>query len=496
MKFVFSNTINKKSDVIILSMFANSTGTNCIDDKIDTNFINKTIKSNKFKGKKGEILEIISPPKLNVNRILIVGIGEKLQADIKLFQEIGGIITNYLWNKTDSTAQFLINNTQIKELSDSEINSHIAYGMLLKSWSFNKYFTKEKKTISLKKFTFLVNEEAYSKKIFNKLSKISDGVFLTRELISEPSNVMFPKNLIDRVKKELSDLNIKINILNKRDMQKLGMNALLGVAQGSSKEPFLMTMQWNGGEKTEKPIAFVGKGVCFDSGGLSLKPSQGMSEQKTDMSGAAVVIGLMKSLAGRKAKVNAIGVIGLVENMPSGSAQHPGDIVYSMSGQTIEILNTDAEGRLLLADALWYTQDKFNPQVIIDLATLTGAIIIALGSEYAGAFSNNDELISKLTKVGEKTDEKIWRLPLNKNFDKLMNSEVADMQNISKRNEAGSITAAQFLQRFIKDNIPWVHLDIAGVSWSHKNLNLSNKGATGFGVRLLDKFISEYYEKA
>jgi leucyl aminopeptidase len=325
------------------------------------------------------------------------------------------------------------------------------------------------------------------------LIAIETGINFARDLVSEPPNVLFPKEYVNRLLK-LKKLGIKVNVYNENKLKKLGMHSLLGVGKGSAKESFLVTLEWYGDKKNKKlPLAFVGKGVCFDTGGISLKPAKFMEEMKYDMAGSAVVTGLIQSLAIRKAKVNAIGVVGLVENMPGGNAQRPGDIVKAYNGKTIEVLNTDAEGRLVLADALSFTEKKFKPKFIIDLATLTGAIIVALGEEYAGLFSNNDELSKKLSEAGEKVNEKVWRLPLHKNYDKLMDSTIADIQNINYSGGAGSITAAQFLQRFI-EKTPWAHLDIAGMAFSKKAANLNPGGATGFGVRLLNQLIEDHYE--
>jgi len=311
-------------------------------------------------------------------------------------------------------------------------------------------------------------------------------------LVTEPANIIYPETLAAACK-NLEQDGVKVTILGEKEMAKLGMGALLGVGQGSVRESQLVIMEWLGGAKDDKPVAFVGKGVCFDTGGISIKPAGGMEEMKWDMGGAGAVIGLIKTLAGRNAKVNAIGVVGLVENMPDGNAQRPGDVVTSMSGQTIEVLNTDAEGRLVLADALWYTQDTYKPKFIVDLATLTGAIIVSLGGVYAGLFSNNDKLSKRLSESGEATGEKVWRFPLCDAYDKMINSDIADMQNIGAERQAGSITAAQFLQRFVNDT-PWAHLDIAGTAWSKKDAATCPKGATGFGVRLLDNLVREHYE--
>jgi len=320
-----------------------------------------------------------------------------------------------------------------------------------------------------------------------------EGTILTKDLVSEPGNILYPEEYAKRIL-SLKKLGIKIKIYNEREMKKMGMGALLGVGQGSTRQSYLVTMEWNGINKKNKPLAFVGKGVCFDTGGISLKPAKFMEDMTYDMAGSAVVVGLMKNLALRKAKVNAVGVVGLVENMPDGNAQRPGDIVKSYSGQTIEVLNTDAEGRLVLADAITFTEKKFKPKFIIDLATLTGAIIVALGSEYAGLFSNDDKLSKQIYDAGEKVGEKVWRMPLNKNYDKLIESKKADMQNINYVGGAGSTTAAQFLQRFILDKTPWAHLDIAGMAFSKYGGALNSGGATGYGVRLLNQLIEDNYE--
>ena len=320
-----------------------------------------------------------------------------------------------------------------------------------------------------------------------------EGVFLTRDLVSEPGNILHPDEYAKRIVK-LRKFGLKVTVYDQKKLKKLGFNALLGVGQGSIRGSYLVTMEWKGTKNKSKPLAFVGKGVCFDTGGISLKPAKFMEDMTYDMAGSATVVGLMKTLALRKSKINAVGVVGLVENMPGGNAQRPGDIVKSFSGQTIEVLNTDAEGRLVLADALTYTEEKFKPSLIIDLATLTGAIIVALGSEYAGLWSNNEKLSKQLFDAGEKVEEKLWRMPLHENYNKLMNSKNADMQNINYVGGAGSTTAAQFLQRFIINKTPWAHLDIAGMAFSKYAGALNSGGATGYGVRLLNKFIEENYE--
>jgi len=373
--------------------------------------------------------------------------------------------------------------------------SEFIFGFNLKSYKFEKYKTLNQDKIDKKNdFKIITSNKEKIEKKYKYYDAIKEGVFLSRDLVSEPPNVLNPKAYVQKIQK-LSKLGLRVKSYNEKELKKLGLNALLGVGQGSVNETYLVTIEWNGENNSlKKPLTFVGKGVCFDTGGISLKPAKFMEEMKYDMAGSAAVVGLLKSLALRKAKVNAVGVVGLVENMPGGNAQRPGDIVKSYSGKTIEVLNTDAEGRLVLADALSFAEKKYKPKFIIDLATLTGAIIVSLGEEYAGLFSNNEELSKNIFKASENVNEKVWRLPLHNNYDKLMDSSIADVQNINYSGGAGSITAAQFLQRFIINKTPWAHLDIAGMAFSKKAANLNPGGATGFGVRLLNNLIKEYYE--
>ena len=385
--------------------------------------------------------------------------------------------------------EYYINSDSLSDKPNYLIG-HFLHGLKLKSYKFDKYVSKKNnKLISIN----VIGKNNPTSKDQIKFKSIEEGTFYTRDLVSEPGNVLHPDEYAKRLN-ELKKVGLKISIYDDKKLKKLGMNTLLGVGQGSIRGSYLVTMEWNGLRDKSKPLAFVGKGVCFDTGGISLKPAKFMEDMTYDMAGSAVVVGLMKSLALRKAKINAVGVVGLVENMPGGNAQRPGDIVKSYSGKTVEILNTDAEGRLVLADALTYTEEKFNPKLIIDLATLTGAIIVSLGSEYAGLFSNDDSLSKQLINAGEKVQEKVWRMPLNKNFDKLIDSKNADMQNINYVGGAGSTTAAQFLQRFILNKTPWAHLDIAGMAFSKYGGALNSGGATGYGVRLLNKLIEDNYE--
>jgi leucyl aminopeptidase len=368
---------------------------------------------------------------------------------------------------------------------------YFLHGLKLKSYEFNKY--KSKKEIKNININIIGKKNKISSQEKLRFRALEEGTFLARDLVSEPGNILHPDEYAKRIN-ALKKFGLKINIYDEKKLKKMGMNALLGVGQGSIRGSYLVTMEWNGIKNNSKPLAFVGKGVCFDTGGISLKPAKFMEDMTYDMAGSATVVGLMKNLAVRKAKINAVGVVGLVENMPGGNAQRPGDIVKSYSGKTIEILNTDAEGRLVLADALTFTEKKFKPKFMVDLATLTGAIIVSLGSEYAGLFSNDDKLSNQLIKAGDQVDEKLWRMPLHKNFDKLIDSKNADMQNINYVGGAGSTTAAQFLQRFVLNKTPWAHLDIAGMAFSKYGGALNSGGATGYGVRLLNKLIEDDYE--
>jgi len=418
-------------------------------------------------------------------KIILVSIKKKLTNS-----EVENLGAKF-YNKYKDLKQnsFIINSdTAVSSLKN--FVGHFLHGLMLKSYSFEKY-KSDKKNKSMFINVIGKNKPSFNEQI--KFKAIEDGTFYARDLVSEPGNILHPDEYARRLNL-LKKFGLKVNIYDEKKLKKLGMNTLLGVGQGSIRGSYLVTMEWKGKKGDPKPVAFVGKGVCFDTGGISLKPAKFMEDMTYDMAGSATVVGLMKTLALRKAKVNAIGVVGLVENMPGGNAQRPGDIVKSYSGKTVEILNTDAEGRLVLADALTFTEQKYKPKFIVDLATLTGAIIVSLGSEYAGLFSNDDKLSNQLIDVGEKTEEKVWRMPLNKNFDKLIDSKNADMQNINYVGGAGSTTAAQFLQRFILNKTPWAHLDIAGMAFSKYGGALNSGGATGYGVRLLNKLVEDYYE--
>ena len=463
-----------------------------VDDKYNTSQIKKFVSNFEYSYIKDLLKTTDFDKKLlafelsSKKRIVLISIKKNLRpCDIEnLGAEFYGRI-NFGKN-----SEYSINSDSIISKNQNFLG-HFLHGLKLKSYEFNKYKSKK----STRKIVINVfgnkNKVSINNKI--KFKALEEGTFFTRDLVSEPGNILHPDEYAKRLKGLKKD-GLKVNIYDDAKLKKIGMNALLGVGQGSVKGSYLVTIEWNGAKNSSKPLAFVGKGVCFDTGGYSLKPAKFMEDMTYDMAGSAAVVGLMKNLALRKAKINAVGVVGLVENMVSGNAQRPGDIVKSYSGKTIEILNTDAEGRLVLADALTFTEKKFKPKFIIDLATLTGAIIVSLGSEYAGLFSNNDKLSEQLVIAGEKVEEKLWRMPLHKNFDKLINSKNADMQNINYVGGAGSTTAAQFLQRFILNKTPWAHLDIAGMAFSKYGGALNSGGATGYGVRLLNQLIEDNYE--
>ena len=459
--------------------------------------LSRAIKASRFTGKQSELLDVPAPPNLPNSRVLLVGLGKPAGLTAADLENLGGTVMQQLDRSGAKEAAFIVGDLGVKGPDADERAAHYAFGALLRSYRFQKYRTKmkEDQKQALSKLTFLLEKPALARKLYKALEPIAEGVFLTRDMVSEPANVIYPESFAAQAT-ELTKLGVEVQVLGEKEMAKLGMGSLLAVGQGSVRDSKLLVMQWKGAPKAKDkaPFAFVGKGVTFDTGGISLKPGPGMGDMKWDMGGAGVVIGLMKALAGRKAKANVVGICGLVENMPSGSATRPGDIVTSMSGQTIEILNTDAEGRLVLADALWYVQETFKPRAIVDLATLTGAIIVSLGDEYAGLFGNDDKLCTQLGEAGQAVGEKVWRLPLGKNYDKQLNCDIADMMNIAGSRSAGSIIAAQFLQRFVKNGTPWAHLDIAGVTWSKSDKPTVPKGGTGFGVRLLDRLVADHYE--
>ncbi|NBO18636.1 MAG: leucyl aminopeptidase [Proteobacteria bacterium] len=459
--------------------------------------LSRALSSGNFSGKRGQLHSITPPKAVKAERILLVGTGKASALDAKALQGIGGCVVPAANMARATSLTLLLEDLKGCPIPAAQAAAHIAHGARLRAYNFDKYHTKKKpeEKPTLVNYTVALAGAKNAAKPYADLEKLGDGMFLTRDLVNEPANIVYPESMAQACE-DLEKLGLEVQVLDEPEMYELGFGALLGVGQGSARESKMVILRWNGLGKNSKsaPLAFVGKGVTFDTGGISIKPAGGMEEMKWDMGGAGAVVGLMATLAGRKAKVNAVGAIGLVENMPSGTAQRPGDVVTSYSGQTIEVLNTDAEGRLVLADVLWYTQKHYKPKLVVDLATLTGAIIVSLGSSRAGLFSNNDKLSEQLFKAGQKTGEELWRLPLGDVYDKMINSDIADMQNIGKDREAGSITAAQFLQRFIMNDTPWAHLDIAGVAWSKKDADTCPKGATAFGVNLLNQFVADFYE--
>ncbi|MBV9150679.1 MAG: leucyl aminopeptidase [Alphaproteobacteria bacterium] len=451
----------------------------------------------RFHGKKHELLPLIGPPGLPVSRIVLAGLGKPEAVDLRLLEDLGGNLLAHLNSAGETEATFAIEVGEGEPVSPAEAAARLAIGAALRAYRFDKYRTKQKpeQKASLASLVIAAPSPGEAKEAYRALGAAAEAVAFTRDLVSEPANELYPESMAERAAGLAGpDLpGLTVEVLDDKRLREIGMNALLAVGQGSARPPRVVVMQYKGAAAGAAPLAFIGKGVTFDTGGISIKPAGGMADMKWDMAGAGVVTGLMRLLAGRHARVNAVGIVGLVENMPGGNAQRPGDIVRSLSGQTIEVLNTDAEGRLVLADVLWYCHDRFKPKLMIDLATLTGAVIVALGHENAGLFANNDELAERLITAGKAVGEPVWRLPLGESYDRAIDSDAADVKNIAGDRAAGSIIGAQFVQRFV-NNVPWAHLDIAGVAWSKKDAPTVPKGATAFGVRLLDRFVADYYE--
>ena len=494
MKIAFSEIAVPRGGALIVGVLEGGvlTRTGAALDKRAGGALARAIKSGRFTGAKGQFIEVLQPAGLGLARVLLAGLGKAGDIDDLRLQALGGGAVSRLNRGGEKTARIAVDAVRGMKIKAPAAAAHVAYGARLGSYRFDRYRTKEKaaKKPTLGALTVMVKDATAARRAHRPLAKIAEGVFFTRDLVSEPANVIYPVTLAAQAR-TLKKLGVAVEVLGRARMEKLGMGALLGVAQGSAREPQLVVMRWSGGRG--RPVAFVGKGVTFDSGGISIKPSGGMEDMKWDMGGSGVVIGLMRALAGRKAKLNAVGVIGLVENMPSATAQRPGDVVTTMSGQTIEVINTDAEGRLVLADALWYTQTRFKPKAMIDLATLTGAIIVALGHQHAGLLSNDDDLAAALTAAGTAVGERLWRLPLDDSYADDIKSDIADMHNVGRARAAGSISAAKLLERFVGE-VPWAHLDIAGVTWSKAAKPTVPKGGTAFGVRLLDRLVADRFE--
>jgi leucyl aminopeptidase len=492
MKISFSQPALPRAGVLILLIpeAGELAGLAAEADKRCGGHIKRAMAAAGFTGRRDSSLDIVAPGG-GLDRVVLFGLGAAAALRPLDIEMLGGAVAGTLQAIKAQTAT-LAADVAMADLPPADAAALIASGMRLRVYAFNHYKSKQPDTKLLKAATLLTADAEGARKRFVAREAVAEGVHLARDLVNEPSNVLHPVAFAERMK-PLAKLGVKLTIMTPERMRKLGMNALLGVAQGSAHEARLVVMEWHGGKAGEPPLAFIGKGVTFDTGGISIKPAQGMEDMKGDMGGAACVAGLMLALAKRKAKVNVVGAIGLVENMPDGKAQRPGDIVTSMSGQTIAVLNTDAEGRLVLADVLWYIQQRFKPRFMVDLATLSGAILVALGKEHAGLFSNNDELAQRLSEAGYATGEKVWRMPLAPEYDKIIDHEVADVKNTGGRN-AGSITAAQFLQRFV-NNVPWAHLDVAGTAMDAPRSAINQSWGTGWGVRLLDRLVSQHYEK-
>ena len=450
--------------------------------------IARALEGSRFTGAKGQLLDVAAPGGVGAGRVLLVGAGKRDGFDAVGAEHAAASAYHAVKLSGLTTLRIQFND-------DAAPPERAGLGVRLAAYRFDRYRTKEaaEKKPSVTRAEIVCADTDAATQAFAEQAALADAIAFARDLVSEPPNVLYPVEFANRVK-ALESLGLEVEILGEAEMTKLGMGSLLGVGQGSARESQLAVMRWNGAaDPKAQPVAFIGKGVCFDTGGISLKPADGMEDMKWDMGGAAAVAGLMHALAGRKAKVNAVGILGLVENMPDGAAQRPGDVVTSMSGQTIEIINTDAEGRLVLADALWYCQDRFKPKFMVDLATLTGAIIISLGNDYAGLFSNNDELSENLLAASKVEGEPLWRMPLPAAYDKQIDSMIADMKNTGGR-PGGSITAALFLQRFV-NGLPWAHLDIASTAWKKpSSVPTLPEGATGYGVRLLNRMVADKYE--
>ena len=472
--------------LVLPSTGATRPGVDKLGDKAK---VEAALKHQKFEGDSGSAAELFIDDDGASRRILIVGLGsDGLPADGA--EKLGGTAVARLLTSGETHAVIDLGGFGY----DADAAAKVALAAELRSWRYDRYRTKlkDKQKPSLKTVTIVGAGAGAAERWKSRWEPVAQGIDLTRSLVTEPANIIYPESFVDRCR-ELSKLGLEMDVLDGKQMKELGMGALLGVAQGSVREPRLLVLRWNGGTEGTAPVAFVGKGVTFDTGGISIKPAAGMEAMKWDMGGAGAVVGAMKALALRKAKANIVGVCGLVENMPGGNAQRPGDVVTTMSGQTVEVINTDAEGRLVLGDAVCYVQRKYQPSTIIDLATLTGAILISLGHEYAGLFTPDDDLAATLTNAAQESGDKLWRMPLGETFDRLIDSPIADMKNVGPR-EGGSITAAQFIKRFIEDGVKWAHLDIAGMAWSDKPSNTFDKGATGFGVRLLDQYVADAIE--
>ena len=494
MRIAFTSAPNAPevgAQVVLVAKPATLSGAAAALDAAHGGSLARAIAAARFDGSAGEVVELLG---VGEHRILVAGLGDTAKADAASFEKLGGAIVAKLLTSGETSVTVDFAGVAGGTVDEANAAARLAHGAVLRSYRFDHYRTtmKEKSKATLTALT-IVNAPAGTEAAFAPMTAVAGGVALTRDLVSEPANIIYPVSFVERAQ-SLASLGVSIEVLGEAEMRALGMGSLLGVSQGSEREAQLLVMRWNGsGDAGRTPVVLVGKGVTFDTGGISLKPGAGMEDMKWDMGGAGAVTGAMHAIAARKSKAHVIGVCGLVENMPDGKAQRPGDVVKSMSGQTIEVINTDAEGRLVLCDAIWWAQEQFNPEVVVDLATLTGAIIISLGHEYGGMYVNDDGLAAQLTAAGAATGDKLWRMPLDDAYDKLIDSAIADMKNVGPR-EGGSITAAKFIQRYVKPGVKWAHLDIAGMVWAAKDGPLWAKGATGYGVRLLDRFVADNFE--
>ena len=498
----FSKKQSAKADMVVAGVFEdnNLSAAAKMIDETQNGLITNCLKNHgNFKGKNGQTISIATTD----THVTLLGLGKPEKLDALTFETLGGKLLKTLKTTGVKAIEIHVEGIEdLQEITTAEIAAHLALGLKLKSYRFDKYKSQNKKDtpIEIEEISIITDAHSAATKLYETYSAVAEGVFFARDLVNEPPNTLHPESYADLITKELKPLGVDVEILDEKKMQKMGFHALLSVGQGSIRESRVAIMRWNGGQKTKKsdkaPIAFVGKGVTFDTGGISIKPSAEMDLMKMDMGGSAAVVGTMKALAKRKAKANVIGIVGLVENMPSDRAYRPGDIIDSLSGKTIEVLNTDAEGRLVLADALTYVQNTYNPEVVIDLATLTGAIMVGLGFEYCGAFANDDELWKKLEQASKNTGEKFWRMPLDEAYRKEMESDVADLKNLGSLGRyGGACSAAGFLEHFIEEGTKWAHIDIAGTAWWKTDKPTTPKGGTGFAVRALNDLIEKHFEK-
>ena len=502
MKIVFDTFDNPKTGVVVVAVAEDALDSPAIRfyDDLTQGAVRQAIQDQRFKGKAGQTLQLLRPQG-GVQKLILAGIGKASEWNEVKAIKAGGDF-QALVAEGATGAVILADDVAGADFSGAAVAAAIGYGALLRSYKFDKYQKNKQKDaaekpdeqpVKIDQLTVRTPDKAAAIADFARHDAVAKGVFFARDLVSEPANVLYPQSYTDRLQ-PLKEIGLGVEVLTEKQLEEMGFDLLLSVGKGSARDSQLGILIWRGLQDDSAPVALVGKGITFDTGGISIKPSAGMGEMKWDMAGSAAVVGTMMALASRKARVNAVGVIALAENMPSGTATRPGDVVTSLSGQTVENLNTDAEGRLVLADALWYTEERFKPAAIIDLATLTGAILVALGEEFAGLFANDDKLAEQLAAAAAATGEKLWRMPLADAYNKELDSDIADMKNIGNGRNAGSALGAHFLQRFIR-KAPWAHLDIAGMAWAGKAADVTPKGATAWGVRLLDRLIHDHFEQ-